>query len=177
MAINYIYGTAPFRAPLLNGSSKAMNVNGATTPVVFTYSPGGSTPVEIHKITCLLKQSSGDNTAFSNFAALSALANGVLIQCTIAGNTTTMATLKDNSDLCNMFSINQFGSSAVLSILSVVTPQGFGNSTNSFIGAMQFQQPFLLTGSDTITVTIQDNLSSVGLLNMSIAGVILVPGN
>jgi hypothetical protein len=174
--INYVYGTVPFRANLANSGSKSMTVNGATTPVVFSYSPGAGVSSEIHKISCILKQSSGDNTAFTNFAAGSALTNGVLIQCTVNGTATTMCTLKDNSDLCNMFSVNQFGSGAILSILSVVTPEGFGGTNNCFVGVMEFLQPFILTGSDTLTVTVQDNLSSVGLLNMSVAGVILVPG-
>lgn len=175
--INYVYGTFPFRANLVNAGSKSMTVNGVSTPVPFSYSPGGGVSAEVHKITCVLKQTSGDNTAFTNFGALSALANGVLVQCTIGGTTSTICTLKDNADLCHMFHINQFGSGAILSILSVVTPEGFGGTNNCFVGVMEFSQPFILTGNDTMTVTVQDNLSSVGLLNMSIAGVILMPGS
>lgn len=174
--INYCYGVVPVKQNLLNAGSKSMAVNGSVTPVSFAYSPGGGNSVEIHKITCLLKQASGDNTSFTNFAAASALTNGISVQCTINSITSTIALIKDNSDICHMFPANQFGNGSVLSILSVVTPQGFGSTSNLFQGLMEFRESFILTGSDVLTVVIQDNLSSVGLLNMSISGIVLVPG-
>lgn len=169
----YAYKLIPVAANLLNGASKAMNVNGASVNQTFTYSPGGSSTVGIHKIMCILKEASGNNTAFTNFASLSALANGISLQCSVNSNTYTIATIKDNSDLCNKFHFNQFGNGAVLSLLSIVTPEGFGNSSNVFLGVMELSQPLVLTGSDSINVVIQDNLSSVGLFNMGISGVIL----
>lgn len=172
--MDYGYGLIPVISNITNSGSKAMNVNGSSVNQTFSYSPGGSLVVAINKISCILRQGAGDNTSFTNFAAISALTNGILVQCSINGSTSTIATIKDNSDLCHKFHFNQFGNSSVLSILSIVTSEGFGNTSNAFIGTMELVQPLVLVGSDSISVLIQDNLSSVGLLNMSIVGTILV---
>lgn len=148
---------------LKNSGSKAMNVNGATTPVTFTYT--ASSYQEVTSIVCILRDEG--NTSFSNFGAKPALTNGVLIQVTQGGTTRTIATLKDNADVCLMFPTNQFGNGAVLSILSIVTPEGFGDTNNCFVGVLTLKNQIPLNSSDTITVTVQDNLSGVGTFQMA----------
>lgn len=149
---------------LLNSGSKAMNVNGGT-PKTFSYSPGSGS-VALLGLSCLLKDDG--STDFTKFGAITALTNGVLIQYSIGGTTQTLATIKDNSDVTHSFHVNQhFGNSATLSILSIVTPQGFGNSTNVFRGVLVFGTPITLTGSDAINAIVQDNLSAVDVFTMS----------
>lgn len=149
---------------LLNAGSKAMNVNGGT-PKTFTYSPG-SGAVALAGLSCLLKDDG--STDFTKFGAITALTNGVLLQWSIGGSTQTIATLKDNSDLTHTFASNQhFGNSATLSILSIITPQGFGNSTNVFRGVLIFDPPVILSNSDAVNAIVQDNLTSIDVLNMS----------
>ena len=149
---------------LLNAGSKAMNVDGHTTPKVFTFTASGTQVVT--GLVCLLKDEGA--TTFGNFGAISALANGVLIQATQGGNTRTIATIKDNADLCTVFPQNQFGNGAILSILSIATPEGFGDTNNCFSGSVSFVNPITLNNGDTITVTIQDNLTSVDTFQMSV---------
>lgn len=149
---------------LLNAGSKAMNVNGGT-PKTFSYSPG-SGAVAIAGLSCLLKDDGA--TDFTKFGAITALTNGILLQWSIGGNTQTLATIKDNSDMTHAFPHNQhFGNSATLSILSIVTPQGFGNSTNVFRGVLKFDEPIILSGTDAINAIVQDNLTSIDVLNMA----------
>lgn len=149
---------------LLNSGSKAMNVNGGT-PKTFSYSPGSGS-IAVLGLSCLLKDDGA--TDFTKFGAITALTNGVLIQWSIGGTTQTVSTIKDNSDLTHTFPSNQhFGNSATLSILSIVTPQGFGNSTNVFRGILLFDEPIILTGSDAINGIVQDNLTSVDVFTMS----------
>lgn len=152
---------------LLNGASKTMNVDGSGTPKVFSYSPGGSVSVELVGLTCVMQDEG--TTSLNKFGALTALTNGVLIQVTINSVTTTITTIKDNADLCTRFHGNHFGNSATLSLLGIVTPEGFGNSTNIFMGHAEFNENgrILLTGADSISVTVQDNLTGLNSFQIS----------
>lgn len=149
---------------LLNSGSKAMNVNGGT-PKTFGYSPGSGS-IALLGLSCTLKDDGA--TDLTKFGAITALTNGILLQYSIGGSTQTLTTIKDNSDLTHTFYTYQhFGNSATLSILSIVTPQGFGNSTNVFRGVLLLQEPVILTDSDAINAIVQDNLTSIDVLNMS----------
>lgn len=147
----------------LNSGSKTLNVNGSVTPQVFTFTSVGEQ--HLTAISCLLKDEGA--TSFEKFGALNALANGVLIQVTQSGVTRTITTIKDNADLCMLFSQNQFGNGAVLSILSVVSPEGFGDTNNCFVGVLEFDEYIPLADGDTVTVTIQDNLTTVDVFQMA----------
>jgi hypothetical protein len=151
--------------PLLNSGSSAMNVNG-TTPKAFTYSPGIS--FRLRNINILMEHTG--STPFNHFGALaSALTNGILIQYSINGTTKTFATVKTNADLVTAFpDMQHFGNSATLSILGIVTAEGFGNSTNIFKGQADLGMDVILGASDSITATVQDNLSTLGTLQMSV---------
>lgn len=148
---------------LLLSGSKALNVNGGT-PKTFTYT--ASSDAIVIAFTCILKDEGA--TTFSNFGALSSLSNGVLIQATQSGNTRTIATIKDNADLCMVFPQNQFGNGAVLSILSIANAEGFGDSNNCFVGQLKLQNPISLVNGDTITVVIQDNLTNIDVFQMAV---------
>lgn len=150
---------------LLNGAAKSMNVNGFITPQTFSYSPGMGNTAAISGVTVLLRDEG--TASFDKFGAITALSNGLLLQVTINGNTRTLSTIKDNGDFCTRFHFNQFGNGAVLSLLSIVTPEGFGNSNNVFIGFMEFQNIMILNDTDSISVIIQDNLSAVDNLQMA----------
>lgn len=142
-----------------------MNVNGAVTPKVFSF-----TAAE----TCLLKSirltlKDEGSTTLAKFGAITALSNGLLIETTISASVTTYATILDNADLCSAFSDHQhFGSSATLSILSIVTPEGFGASTNVFKGNVNFDENILLSTNDSVTVTVRDDLSAIDVLQMGV---------
>lgn len=150
---------------LLNGSSKLMNIDGSSTPKTFTYSPGGGEYAEIRGLYILLKDDG--STTFDKFGAITALTNGLLIKCNTDSVDSTITLIKDNADLCTRFDRSHFGSSAVLSILSIVTPEGFGGSTDVFVGYLQFDDPIVLFDTDSISAVVQDNLSAVDFLQMS----------
>lgn len=165
------YGCSPFSQNLLNAGAKNMNVNGSGTPQTFTYAP--SVTIELSSLSVILQQSG--TTPFNVFGALgSALTNGLLLQTSINGNTNTLATIKDNSDMCTRFAFSQFGNGGVLSILSIVTPQGFGNTSNVFVGTLHFPDQVILVNGDTLTCVVQDNLSTVNFLQMAVTGLNLV---
>jgi hypothetical protein len=152
--------------PLLNGSSKLMSVSGsAGTPVGFSYSPGTGT-VQVTGLSIIFKDEGA--TTFSNFGGLAALTNGLLIKWTIGGVDYTYATIRDNADLVNSFPEDQhFGSDAVLSILSVVTPVGFGSSNNVMKGMIHFKNPVTLSNADKISALVQDNLTAIDILQIT----------
>ena len=155
---------------LLNSNSKDMTIDGSSNSQTFSFSPNIRSGVI--GIMCVLKDDGA--TTFDKFGALTALTNGLLIQTTINGVTTEMATIKDNAELCTRFHFNQFGNGAILSILGIATPQGFGNSNNVFIGHMDFTYPNIITLSsgDSISVIVRDNLSNIDLLEMSVKTIV-----
>lgn len=154
----------PIIKNLLNSGSKSMNVDG-TTPKSFLYT--ASQPIALLGLSCVLKDDG--TTSFNKFGAITALTNGLLLQLTIGGVTTEITTIKDNADLCNRFHFNQFGNGAVLSILGVGTPQGFGDTNDAFIGFMEFNSPIypILQSGDTIEAIVQDNLTNIDLLEIA----------
>lgn len=152
---------------LLDSSTKGMNVNGSSVNKTYSYSPGSGT-VRIKSLSVLLQDEG--TTSFNKFGAITALTNGIVIQWSKGGSTTTFATIKDNSDVTNIFSdMQHFGNSAVLSILSVVTPQGFGNTNNVFRGKTLFNGgDNLLSDSDSISAIVKDNLTNIDTLEMGV---------
>jgi hypothetical protein len=140
-----------------------MNVNGSSAPVVFSCTASNNQALQY--IVCILKDDG--TTAFNNFGAKSALTNGILMQVTQNGTANTIALMKDNSDMAMTFPTNQFGNGAVLSILSLVTAEGFGATNNCFIGVLHMTEQVFLSPGDSVSVTIQDNLSGVQILQMS----------
>lgn len=166
------YGSTPQIINLSNSGSKNMCVNGSSNAQTFSYTNTNSSPVTLNGISILL--SHNGTTPFGVFGALSSsLTNGIIIQTNINGTANTLTSIKDNSDLCTRFQQNQFGSSAVLSILSIVTPEGFGNSNNVFVGFMEFPDPILLNVNDSISAIVQDNLSSVNYLQIAVSTTVL----
>lgn len=150
---------------LLNAGSKSMAVDGSSVNKTFSYAP--SVPTDLQGISLLIKDEG--TTSLSNFGAISGLTNGVVLQTVIGGVTTTIATMKDNADLVTRFSLNSFGNGAVLSILSIVTPQGFGATNNMMIGTMQISpNTVILNSGDEIDAIVKDNLTAVDVLQIAI---------
>ena len=143
-----------------------MNVNGSGTAQSFSFSPGTG-PFAVTDIDVLLEDAGADN--FNKFGAITALTNGIKIQWTISGTTTVLAIVKDNAEMTNIFPHHQhFGSGAILSLLGVVTPEGFGNSSTVFKGCIHFDQPVLLQDSDILEAIVQDDLTAIGTLEIGI---------
>jgi hypothetical protein len=155
----------PLIAPVLSGKqSKSMNLDGSQVPQVFSYSPGsdenGVNSAELLSLTILIESTGQDS--FSNFGKLSALPNGIEIAVTIGGVKSVICVIKDNADLVTMFPQNNFGSSAQGTLGSAV---GFGASVDAFTGTMTFNDSsMVLADVDSITITIQDDLSAIGTL-------------
>lgn len=151
-----------YTVKFLNAGSKAMNVNG-TTPKSFSYSPVSGS-IGIVSLSVILEDAG--TSSFSNFGSIAGpLTNGVLIRSTINNVTATLATLLDNADLCTHF--NQyihFGNGATSTLGA---PIGFGDSADVFIGTFAFFDPLILTDSDLIEISIQDNLTALGTFAMS----------
>lgn len=154
--------------PLLNNGSKNLAVDG-TTPKTFSYVAEGIEVVT--GFVCILKDEGASD--LSKFGGRNSLTNGILIQATQAlynqGSARTIASIKDSADLCKAFPINHFGNGAVLSVLGVSTPQGFGGSNNTCMGFLDFHpcHSIDLQSGDSVSVLIQDNLTGVDVFEIS----------
>lgn len=163
-------GQIPFIENLRLSNSKSMNVNGSSAQKTFSAGPDVLNIYAVTSIGLLLKDEG--TTGFGSFGALSALTNGIKIRANIYSTDQIITTVKDNSDLVTRFGFSPFTSSAVLSILGITTPVGFGNSNNAFSGNMILSEPLILNGSNSenLNAVIQDNLTNIDLLEMSIRG-------
>jgi hypothetical protein len=150
------FGAAPVPAnPTLlladmvkNGSSSDLRVNGATTPVVFTFNADATKNLYISDIEFVLVASS---LVFGSdkFAGLTVLTNGVLVEIIAdSGKTSTLATLKVNEDF--MFFATAGGWDMMIANKDII------RSGYTVGGAMTLKAGT----ADKIRVTVRDNLSS-----------------
>lgn len=153
---------------LLDGSSKAMNVNGSSVNKVYSYSPGEDNSCLIAKLIVLMKDAG--TTSYDKFGAITALTNGILIKQTVGAVDREYHVLKDNIDLQCAFPNNTSGNSATDTLGA---PIGFGDSADVFFGFVMFEITNknlyqYLSGSDSISVTIRDNLTNIDFLSMAV---------
>lgn len=128
--------------PMLSSGAAALNVNGGTTAQVFSVA-AQSKLVTIYavRIVFVFTAVAFNGTNFGN----AAITKGIAIGATISGAAQgPAATLKTNEDF---FLLN--GS-------ATLTSPGTGILLN---GSCLFNQPLAAGSSDTVTVTVQDNLS------------------
>lgn len=153
------------KAPLLNGSSGAMEVNGSVTPRVFSYTATGSCRV---KEICVLVADDAAST-WNQFGGLAALTNGVLIEAVQGGQATTIALIQRNRELAAAFSSFQSYGSPLVSALGALL--GIGGTQFVFQGSIDLknESEFIeLEDGDVIRATVQDNLTNLVAMNMAV---------
>lgn len=169
MGVTPLYGQIPFKVHLLNGSSKAMNVNGSVTPVVFSY-----TATEDQVITSIkfILEDSGTNS-LNTFGAIASLTNGCIIEAVIDGNTEdmTVSAMKDNADLMGLCTDCRFQNVPVISVLGgTLTATGFTNSEKTFAGEWTLDHGLAMKDGDIIRLTVRDNLTGLNTFETTIEG-------
>lgn len=139
-----------------------MNVNGSSVNQVYSYSPG--TGVEaVSKIMFILEDAG--TTSLTNFGAIAALTNGIQLSITIGGIQTVLFIAKSNADLMLRCDTVTMGSGATDTLGN---PNGFGQSNDFVFGSFDFENHITLTDTDSIEMTIRDNLTAIGTLRASI---------
>lgn len=148
--------------PLLNVSSKEMNVIGSSgSPIYFSFSPA---PTEVWYLEglsiFLLDSGSPDANEFASLGGLfggGPLTNGLDLEIKSLNSTQLMCNIKDNMDLSCIFSDFTF---------SPPTASGWLNSTDMAVLSIKLDQHSKLDGSqgDYIRFKIQDDLSQVEFL-------------
>lgn len=137
-----------------SGGSPDMDVNGSSTPVIFTIEPRAGEIWFLENVSILFN----DNGIFSpgGFGSGGELSNGVLIEQFIDGTNHTFLNFTKNSELWLNFSTTNAVS-------------GFQGSANLFVGSHNVEPEVTLkeSTSDLLRVTVRDNLSGISNLNMS----------
>jgi len=122
---------------LLNGASAEQTVNGATTPVEFTYTPGSGEIWFVEEVSFTI--SDGGAPAENTYGALAALTNGTTLVIKSNGTTTTLSTMKNNMDILMTFADGLWDPSSYMSVKllkgSIVFHNAFTvqNSTSDYI--------------------------------------------
>lgn len=147
-----------FFTKLLNSGASSMSVNGATTPVYFTYAPSSN---EISYLECILFQiHDSGTTTFNKFGAITALTNGITVQIKSKGTEYAFANFKDNETIMMVFNTH-----------GLITPtSGFIEQSDTYIGEVHFEYPIKLQGStgDYIRFKVNDNLTAIDHIDSSI---------
>lgn len=144
------WGTVPAAqtivTPLTKSGSSALNVNGSTTPQVFTYAAGAKA-ISIYAVRLGF---SFTTVTFNgtNFGA-AGVTNGVVVSATISGTSTNVFTLKTNEDffLANGNGILTSGGTGIMMTATII-----------------FNQPLAVNSTDQVAVTVADNLSVANYL-------------
>lgn len=135
---------------VLNGGSKALNVNGSSTPVVFTAGPGAS---EIWYVTQMIIfiQDGGSLDATDYGGIPTGITNGLLLEHSRNSVNHQIGNLQNNIDIAMLFSDASF----------VGTSNGFLNDANLYVGPFKIEPEITLIGStsDKLRVTVRDNLT------------------
>lgn len=136
------------------GGSVLLNVNGATTPVTFSYTPSSGQTSYVESIGLFLQDNGTTNA--TNFGSKTALTNGLLLESRINGVVYTVGNAKNNIDLVCIYPDNQ----------RTPVTAGFLENGDIFYGELRFTTPLKLTNStsDYIRITVRDNLSAVTAL-------------
>jgi len=143
------------KTALLNGSSKACDVNGSVTPVSFRFTP--STYVFYLELLSLVIEDQGDFTP-NLFGKLTALTNGVQINVKSKGQTFTISNLKDNADIYGTF-IEDPAAQSFSALLQA--------NQNTYWASWSLQNRIVLDPAqgDYLEVLIRDNLKGLDTLN------------
>lgn len=136
---------------LLNGTSKLLNVNGATVNKSFRFTP--STNVYYVEQLAILIEDQGDFLP-TNFGALAALTNGIQINVKSKGQLFTLTTLKDNSDVYLTFTESPASQSIAILLQS---------NRNSYWAGWRLQNRIVLDPAqgDYIEFLVRDDLSGL----------------
>jgi hypothetical protein len=146
-----------FKQFLLNNGSREMATKAQATPVAYSYAPldqksadqGQTAVAAINALICVFQYTGPYN--FKGLGPGPALVNGLLLQATIAGVVTNIATIFDNSDLFLTFNPNPLPSDSL---------------SPAFACKFVLSQQIILTNTDSISATIQDDMSA--FVNFSI---------
>lgn len=141
----------------LNSGSPSMLVNGSTTPVAFSIAPSGSEVWYVQSV-CITILDSGAMD-YNKFGTLSALTNGLTFEIKVNGVTTEVCNCQTNMELMGHFHDSPF---------TINSTAGFLSNSDTYIGQMIFDPPFVLYASagDMLQFRVRDNLTSVDYLRI-----------
>lgn len=142
---------------LTNAGSRAMNVNGATTPVTFQYSASGTT-YYVESMNFFL----ADNAALDSggFGALAALTNGLIIEYQSKGVLYTLTNIQTNGDITTTMGDSAFGA----------LQSGLLGTDAYLTGTAKVQQRIAIDPAfgDFFRARVRDNLTGLTSLNIRI---------
>ena len=154
-----------WNAPLKNGGSSNLAVNGSVTPQVFSIAPDDNYDIEVLSM-CLIAEFSGAPAIGNKFIAdaVGTLANGLLVEAKVGDVSFTLGNLRRTRDL-----------------IEVSTPQGGFNIISGTTSVMQiffFVPPGMelaklgsFTPDDYVRATVRDNLNSISYMEIFLQGI------
>ena len=160
-----VFTSKLWNAPLKNGSSSNLAVNGSSTPQVFSIAPDADHEIEVLTM-CLIAEFTGGPAIGNKFIAdaVGTLTNGLLVEAKVGDIPFTFGNLKRTRDL-----------------IEVSTPQGGFNIISGTTSVMQlfFYVPLGMklaklgsfTPDDYVRATVRDNLNSLGYMEIFLQGV------
>jgi hypothetical protein len=144
---------------LLNGGSESLKVDGATTPLEFTYGPSAGEVWKVESLSVFI--SDAGSTSPEKFGAiLGGLTNGLQIIHRVGSTDHIISNCKNNMQLSLLFLNNSSFS------LGSRNDDGWFNEGDYFIGSKLFKEHITLIGDrgDKIVAKVQDDLTGLNRL-------------
>jgi hypothetical protein len=138
-------------------------VDGSVTPLIYHIHPPGNTIWYISQLSILIQSTSDMDTG--KFGSLTALTNGIVFRYNDAGTYYNLMAAQTNGDFLSHGWNLQFDTKAPSGVYGVSAVKNCESECGSGI--------FLMNSSDYIEVVVQDNLSTLSLINIGINGVII----
>lgn len=141
---------------LLNGSSSAMNVDGSSSNVSFTFTPSSGEAWYLTDLFFLIFDPSSMNV--NEFGSANALTNGIDLLIKSSGTEYLYSNLKNNTDINLAFNTT--------TTIDSGASTGFYNDGEWYSGSKRFDVPIRLANStgDYINFKVKDNLTSIEYL-------------
>ena len=155
--INFYKAKILSRNFLTNNGSNLFNVNGSTTPQIFTYQPAADEVFTGQLLHSFLTSDNNVNSVNRFVSISSGLSNGLLIKAVIDGNDIEICNCKNNYDLISQ--LNTKIDTKAIGPFTIVT-------------GSRLLYELVLDGSknDKIELTVRDNLSSLDQCSVAVSG-------
>jgi len=130
------------------GGSKLMNMDASVTPAAFSYSPTPGINVKVKAVTCVMvNPGSSVLGSFKN-----SLLKGIQLSSFTGGKTNVLKLIKDKADLLTCF----------------CSDVSLSSTSDIFMGTFVLTDEITIGSNDSFYALVQDNLSNIEHLSMSI---------
>lgn len=150
-----------FTAPLKNGGSANLAVDGSVTPVVFTLGAPANWDLQVNQLSFLFETTTAIGFGNKFMSTVAALTNGLLLECKAADLAFTWQVMKRTRDVVEI--------SSIFDIITGTT--NFFRANVLLPSSLRLYKPGTYGTDDYLRVTVRDNISALTFAEAYVQGV------